>query len=159
MVRILDLNSPLGTVTQQWQSYFLLLTSFRMCIPPAETCRAGASQATLLGICRGRVDWLWFSSAQGGERALLGSGTGEDMQDSVSLPSQVCFLPFKILFLSICTESNVFRVLDTLGLLQLKSCLVCPVLGKWNTMPERIALTGIGKDADFYFMCWLQTLF
>ena len=91
-----------------------------ICLTPAETYRAGASQATLPAVRRDGIDRLWLSSARGCERALLGEGTVEDKQDSVSLPSQVLFPSFQDpVLVSVHFESNAFRVLlDMIGLLQ-----------------------------------------
>lgn len=62
---------------------------------------------------------LWLSNAQGGERALLVGGTGEDKQDFVSLLSQVLFPSLQDpALVSLHFESNAFCVLlDTVGLL------------------------------------------
>lgn len=68
--------STLGTVVPLWQSSFLLLTWFKMCLPPAETYRAGVSRATLPAVCRSGIDCFWLSSAQGGESPAKGRDRG-----------------------------------------------------------------------------------
>lgn len=92
-----------------WQSSFFLLTSFVMCLPPAEVQRAGAPQAPLSAVCRDGIDWPRLSTAQSDERALPGEGTGEDKQDSVSLSSQVLLPSFQDpVLVNLHSESNAF---------------------------------------------------
>lgn len=129
-----------------------------MCLPPPETYRAGASWATFPAVCRDGINWLWLSSTQGGESALLGEGTREDKQDSVSLPSQVLFPSSQDpVLVNLHFESNAFCVLLD------ASCSERPAwhISTWelNSIPEQIALTRIGKDADLYFLVFLGTLF
>lgn len=152
--------STLGTVVPLWQSSFLLLTWFKMCLPPAETYRAGVSQAALPAVCRSGIDCFWLSSAQGGESPAKGRD-GEDKQDTVSLPAK----PLRVLFpsfqdpvlVNLHLKSNAFCIL-LVGLLQWRSWLAYLVLGKWNAIPQQIALARMGKDADFYFLGFLWTL-
>lgn len=90
---------------------------------PAEMQIADASQVSLQSYVE--INWLWVSSAQSDERALPGEGTGEDKQDSVSLPSQVLLPSFQDpVLVNLHLESNASLCLpDTIGLLQQKSCL------------------------------------
>lgn len=97
-----------ATVIPLWHSSFFLLTSFVMCLPPLRVaCRSLTSTSPSY-----MQRWNQLALAeqcQSDERTLPGEGTGEDKQDSVSLPSQVLLPSFQDpVLVNLHLESNAF---------------------------------------------------
>lgn len=102
MARILDLNMYSAIVIPFGQSCFFLLTSFGICFLPLQMPHKHLSQLYVDGI-----SWLWLSSVRVMKEPCQGKGQGRTSRILFLCLAKSCFLPFMILFLSICTLSQM----------------------------------------------------